>query len=89
MKHKQLKEITQTIQENHTTFKKASHHKGSIYVGGRNKGGWVGEGGGTPPEIMWLLLYIDGRAGCVSCLGLVVVVGFVGLSGCGGVVGRC
>ena len=35
MKHKQLKEITQTIQENHTPFKKASHHKGSIYVGGR------------------------------------------------------
>ena len=33
--NKQLKEITQTIQENHTTFKKASHHKGSIYVGGR------------------------------------------------------
>ena len=49
----------------------------------------MGEGGGSPPEIVWLLLYIEGRAGCVSCWGLVVVVGFVGLSGCGGVVGRC
>ena len=49
----------------------------------------MGEGGGTPPEIVWLLLYIEGRAGCVSCCGLVVVMGIVGLSGCGGVVGRC
>ena len=30
----------------------------------------MGEGGGTPPEIVWLLLYIEGRAGCVSCWGL-------------------
>ena len=49
----------------------------------------MGEGGGTPPEIWWLLLCIEGRAWCVSCLGLVVGMGFVGLSGCGGVVGKC
>ena len=49
----------------------------------------MGEGGGTPPEILWLLLCIEGMAGCVSCWGLVVGVGFVGLSGCGGVGGRC
>ena len=30
----------------------------------------MGEGGGTPPEIVWLLLYIEGRARCVSCWGL-------------------